>query len=47
VADEIRYLIKEYNQTIPTILEIPSKDQPYDEKKDPILQRVQKLLGRD
>jgi V-type H+-transporting ATPase subunit F len=47
VADEIRHLIKNYNQTIPTVLEIPTKDQPYDESKDMIIQRVQKLLGRD
>lgn len=47
VADEIRYLIDEYEEIIPTVLEIPSKDAQYDESKDKIIQRVQKLLGRD
>jgi len=46
-AQEIRYLIKEYNQTIPTVLEIPSKNVPYDENKDLIMQRVKKMLGKD
>jgi len=47
IAQEVRYLIKDYNQTIPTILEIPSKNAPYDESKDLIMQRVKKMLGRD
>lgn len=47
VAEDIRPLINEVHQTIPTILEIPSKDHPYDEAKDPIMQRVSKLLGRE
>ncbi len=47
IAQEIRYLIKEYTQTIPTVLEIPSKNVPYDEAKDLVLQRVKKMLGRD
>jgi len=40
IAEKIRYLIKVYNKTIPTILEIPSKNQKYDESKDEIMQRV-------
>ncbi len=47
IAQEIRYLIKDYTQTIPTVLEIPSKNVPYDESKDLVLQRVKKMLGRD
>jgi len=47
IATEIRYLLKDYNQTIPTVLEIPSKNIPYDETKDSILQRVKKMLGKD
>jgi len=47
VASEIRYLISEYDKTIPTILEIPSKEKPYDESKDPLMQRVLKLMGRE
>merc|ERR1719272_686066 len=42
-ADEIRYAVDAYGssgQVIPTILEIPSKEQPYDPRKDAIMQRV-------
>ena len=28
VAGEIRHLLKDYTKTIPTVLEIPSKDSP-------------------
>lgn len=28
VANEIRHLLKDYTKTIPTVLEIPSKDLP-------------------
>jgi vacuolar-type H+-ATPase subunit F/Vma7 len=45
IAQEIRYLINSYDKTIPTILEIPSKDKPYKEEQDPIMQRVLRLLG--
>eukprot|EP01132_Coremiostelium_polycephalum_P002403 gene2403-2970_t len=47
VADEIRYLIDEYNQVIPTILEIPSKDHPYDPTKDSIMLKVKRMTGSD
>ena len=30
---------------IPTVLEIPSKDMPYDPEKDYIMQRVTMVLG--
>mmetsp|Transcript_46477 Transcript_46477/g.85162 ORF Transcript_46477/g.85162 Transcript_46477/m.85162 type:complete len:134 (+) Transcript_46477:104-505(+) len=42
-ADLIRPAVDAYSATgrvIPTILEIPSKDQPYNPKNDPIMQRV-------
>jgi len=29
IANEIRHVIKAYSKTIPTVLEIPSKDHPY------------------
>lgn len=28
IANDIRHVIKNYTQTIPTVLEIPSKDHP-------------------
>lgn len=36
----IRHTIDSYNQTIPTVLEIPSKEQPYDPSKDFMLRRA-------
>lgn len=45
VADDIRYLINEYDKTIPTVLEIPSKDVPYDTSRDPILRRINQMFG--
>jgi V-type H+-transporting ATPase subunit F len=41
----IRYLIDAYQDTIPTVLEIPSKDHPYDPKADTIMKRVNLMLG--
>lgn len=45
IANDIRYLLEQYNQTIPTILEVPSKDHPYDPSKDYILSRVKQMFG--
>jgi len=36
----IRHVIDRYMQTIPAILEIPSKEHPYDASKDSILRRA-------
>nr|CCA20450.1 H or Na translocating Ftype putative [Albugo laibachii Nc14] len=45
IAEEIRHLLTAYDKTIPTILEIPSKDAPYDPAKDYIMKRVNLMLG--
>jgi V-type H+-transporting ATPase subunit F len=45
VANTIRHVLNDYTKIIPTILEIPSKDQPYDPEKDYIMQRVNMMLG--
>lgn len=45
IANDIRHLLRDYTKTIPTILEIPSKDQPYDPEQDYIMQRVNMMLG--
>jgi len=47
IADRIRYQVDNYTAAFPSLLEIPSKDHPYDPDKDSILKRVQKLFGRD
>merc|ERR1712232_785891 len=42
-ANDIRYAVEAYGETgqvVPTVLEIPSKDTPYDPRKDTIMQRV-------
>ena len=47
VADMIRHLVTEHveSTTIPTILEIPSKEHPYDPSKDPVMRSVSHMLG--
>jgi len=45
IASDIRHVLKDYNQTIPTVLEIPSKEHPYDPEQDYIMQRVNMYLG--
>ncbi|KAH8080887.1 ATPase, V1 complex, subunit F [Filobasidium floriforme] len=45
VADKIRLTVDRYQAAFPALLEIPSKDHPYDPSKDSVLKRVQKLRG--
>lgn len=45
VADRIRHRIDTYTAAFPTVLEIPSKDHPYDPEKDSVLRRVRRLFG--
>ncbi|KAH9890965.1 vacuolar ATP synthase [Cubamyces menziesii] len=45
VAEKIRPMVDKYQEPFPALLEIPSKDHPYDPSKDSILKRVQKLFG--
>ncbi|GME74668.1 unnamed protein product [Ambrosiozyma monospora] len=45
VADKIRILIDTFTNPFPAILEIPSKDHPYDPEKDSVLRRVRRLFG--
>mmetsp|Transcript_1068 Transcript_1068/g.957 ORF Transcript_1068/g.957 Transcript_1068/m.957 type:complete len:128 (-) Transcript_1068:135-518(-) len=40
----LRHLINDYDQIVPTILEIPSKDHPYEPKSDTIMQKANRLL---
>eukprot|EP00298_Acanthocystis_sp_HF-20_P023886 c33770_g1_i1.p1 GENE.c33770_g1_i1~~c33770_g1_i1.p1 ORF type:complete len:125 (+),score=36.81 c33770_g1_i1:22-396(+) len=46
-ADRIRHLLVQETKAIPAILEIPSKDTPYDPAKDYIMQRIRKLYGAE
>ncbi|KAF5103748.1 hypothetical protein DV451_001229 [Geotrichum candidum] len=45
VADKIRARVDTYTQAFPAILEIPSKEHPYDPEKDSVLRRVRRLFG--
>ncbi|CBZ55071.1 putative vacuolar ATP synthase subunit f [Neospora caninum Liverpool] len=45
VADDIRYMVDLHTKIIPTILEIPSKDKPYDPSKDSVMQRIKFFFG--
>ena len=41
MASQLTWLL----QPIPAVLEVPSKDNPYDPNQDSILSRVQHMLG--
>ncbi|CDK26921.1 unnamed protein product [Kuraishia capsulata CBS 1993] len=45
VADKIRFRVDTFTQAFPAILEIPSKEHPYDPEKDSVLRRVRRLFG--
>lgn len=45
LADKIRLEVDSFTDPFPAILEIPSKDHPYDPEKDSILRRVRRLFG--
>lgn len=42
----IRGDLDDYSKMIPTILEIPSKDHPYNPAKDFIMNKVAKITGQ-
>lgn len=44
VAERVRNVIVEHEAIIPTILEIPGDDSPYDPEKDTIVVRAAKIL---
>ncbi|CAK7346493.1 unnamed protein product [Dovyalis caffra] len=47
VANMIRFLVDSYNKPVPAILEIPSKDHPYDPTQDSVLSRVKYLFSSE
>ena len=47
ISEEIRYLVENYNGTIPSVLEILSKGKAYDPRKDTNMKRVSAMLGKD
>ncbi|XP_078175507.1 vacuolar ATPase subunit F family protein [Carex rostrata] len=47
VANMIRFLVDSYDSPVPAILEIPSKDHPYDPASDSVLSRVRYLFNTE
>lgn len=47
IANMIRFMIDSYSKPLPAILEIPSKDHPYDPSQDSILSRVKHMFSSD
>ena len=48
VADRIRDTLDAYNEIIPTVLEIPSKQHPYSIEKDSVMQKaLRQLYGQN
>ncbi|XP_062163143.1 V-type proton ATPase subunit F-like [Alnus glutinosa] len=47
VSNMIRFLVDSYNKPVPAILEIPSKDHPYDPAHDSVLSRVKYLFSAE
>ncbi|KAI9477925.1 MAG: F subunit of V-type ATPase [Benjaminiella poitrasii] len=45
IAEDIRELVDGHSAAFPAVLEIPSKDHPYDPEKDSVLKRVRRLFG--
>ncbi|PGH27969.1 V-type proton ATPase subunit F [Polytolypa hystricis UAMH7299] len=45
VAERIRNSVDSFTDAFPAVLEIPSKDHPYDPEKDSVLRRVRRLFG--
>ncbi|CAL1536195.1 unnamed protein product [Lymnaea stagnalis] len=47
IAEMIRHVIDSHDLPIPSILEIPSKDSPYDPSKDSILRRAKGMFAAE
>ncbi|KAK9828567.1 hypothetical protein WJX72_000794 [[Myrmecia] bisecta] len=46
-ASMIRHVVDSYKKPIPAVLEIPSKEHPYDPTQDSILSRVKLMFGAE
>uniref|UniRef100_A0A915HLH3 Uncharacterized protein n=1 Tax=Romanomermis culicivorax TaxID=13658 RepID=A0A915HLH3_ROMCU len=45
IAEQIRYAVDSHTKSIPAVLEIPSKDHPYDPSKDSVLHRARGMFN--
>ncbi|XP_033624748.1 V-type proton ATPase subunit F-like [Asterias rubens] len=46
-AELIRHLLDAHTEPVPAVLEIPSKDSPYDPSKDSILRRAKGMFSAE
>eukprot|EP00116_Pleurobrachia_bachei_P014990 sb/3475252/ len=47
IANDVRHIIDGHTAAIPAVLEIPSKEHPYDSSKDSILRRAKGMFSVD
>ncbi|NXV71568.1 VATF ATPase, partial [Atlantisia rogersi] len=47
LAEQIRHAVEAHVRPLPAVLEIPSKEQPYDPAKDSVLRRARGLFSPD
>ena len=47
IANDVRHIIDAHTAAIPAVLEIPSKEHPYDSSKDSILRRAKGMFSVD
>ncbi|VDN59479.1 unnamed protein product [Dracunculus medinensis] len=45
IAEMIRYTVDQHTASVPAVLEIPSKESPYDPSKDSIMNRAKGLFN--
>jgi len=45
IAEMIRFVVDDHRKSIPSVLEIPSKDHPYDPAKDSIMHRARGMFN--
>ena len=45
IANSIRLIIDQHHAAFPSILEISTKDSPYDPAQDSVMKRINKLFG--
>jgi len=46
IADVIRPLIDNFVQSVPSLLEVPSKDHKYDPERDLMMVRIKRMFGQ-
>ncbi|XP_060776748.1 V-type proton ATPase subunit F-like isoform X2 [Neoarius graeffei] len=47
IAEMIRHVIDAHTQSIPAVLEIPSKEHPYDASRDSVLRRAKGMFSSE